>query len=72
MNEIINRFLSAGDKFMPKMNLRQHWFTYRACWRSRRFTIYLSKRTRQKSCFQHGMAYGDFKDLTRRITADKI
>ena len=32
--------------------------------------IYLSKRT--KACFQHDMAYGDFKDLTRRIASDKI
>ena len=32
MNEIINTFLSVGDKCMPKMNLRQHWFTYNACW----------------------------------------
>ena len=25
-----------------------------------------------KSCFQHDMAYGDFKDLTRRTASDKI
>ena len=25
-----------------------------------------------KACFQHGMAYGDFKDLTRRTASDKI
>ena len=25
-----------------------------------------------KACFQHVMAYGDFKDLTRRIASDKI
>ena len=23
-------------------------------------------------CFQHDMAYGDFKDLARRTTSDKI
>ena len=34
-----------------------------------RFLIYLSKRT--KACFQHGIAYGDFKDLTRRTTTAK-
>ena len=28
MNEIVNNFLLAGDKFMPEMLLR---FTYRAC-----------------------------------------
>ena len=31
MNEIINKFLSAGDKFMPEMHLRQPRFTYSAC-----------------------------------------
>ena len=25
-----------------------------------------------KPCFQHDMAYGDFKDLTRRTASDKI
>ena len=32
MNEIINRFLSAGDKFMPEMHLRDPIVgTYSAC-----------------------------------------
>ena len=31
MNEIINKLLLAGDKFMPEMHLRQHGFTYSAC-----------------------------------------
>ena len=31
MNEIINKFLIAGDKFMPEMQLRQPGFTYSAC-----------------------------------------
>ena len=25
-----------------------------------------------KTCFQHDMAYGDFKDLTKKTTSDKI
>ena len=25
-----------------------------------------------QACFQHGMAYGDFKDLIRRAASDKI
>ena len=32
MNEIINKFSLAGDKFMPQMHLRQHrsfYSTYR-------------------------------------------
>ena len=31
MNGIINKFLLAGDKFMPEMHLRQLGFTYSAC-----------------------------------------
>ena len=31
MNDIINNFLLAGDKFMPEMHLRQLGFTYSAC-----------------------------------------
>ena len=28
MNEIVNKFLLAGDKFMPEMHLKQPGFTY--------------------------------------------
>ena len=31
-----------------------------------------SKNELDKTCFQHDMAYGDFKDLTRRTGSDKI
>ena len=31
MNEIVNKFLLAGDKSMPEMHLRQPGFTYSAC-----------------------------------------
>ena len=31
MNNIINKFLLAGDKFMPEMHLRQLQFVYSAC-----------------------------------------
>ena len=30
MNEIVNKFLLAGDTFMPKMHLKQLGFIYRA------------------------------------------
>ena len=33
--------------------------------------MYLSKEL-AKACFQHGMAHGDFKDLTRVTASDKI
>ena len=31
MNNIINKFLLAGDKFTPKMHLRQPQLVYSAC-----------------------------------------
>ena len=31
MNKIVNKFLLAGDKFMPEMHLKQPDFTYSAC-----------------------------------------
>ena len=31
MNELVNKFLLAGDKFMHKMHVRQPGFTYSAC-----------------------------------------
>ena len=31
MNNIINKFLLAADKFMPEMHLRQPRFVYSAC-----------------------------------------
>ena len=31
MNDIINKFLLAGDKFMPEMDLRQPQFVYCVC-----------------------------------------
>ena len=31
MNEIVNKFLLVGDKFMPEMNWKQPGFTYSAC-----------------------------------------
>ena len=30
MNEIVNKFLLAGDKFLPEMHLKQPGFTYSA------------------------------------------
>ena len=31
MNEMVNKFLLAGDKFMSEMHLEQSRFTYSAC-----------------------------------------
>ena len=84
MNEIVNKFLLAGDEFMPHMHLKQLGFTYSACLpftknkeRIKKFketgdTNYIHKNELDKACFQHDMAYGDFKDLARRTASDKI
>ena len=31
MNEIVNNFLLAGDKFIPEMHLKEPGVTYSAC-----------------------------------------
>ena len=31
MNEMVNKFLLARDRFMPEMHLKQFGFTYSAC-----------------------------------------
>ena len=84
MNEIVNKFLLVGDKFMLEMHLRQPGFTCSACGpftknkeRIQKFketgdTSYIYKNELDKACFQHDMAYGDFKDLKKRTFSDKI
>ena len=85
MNEIVNKFLLAGNKFMPQMHLRQTGFTYSACGpltnknkeRIQKFketadSRYIYQNKLDKACFQHDMGYGDFKDLTRGTAFDKI
>ena len=37
-----------------------------------RDTNYIYKNKLDKACFQHDMAYGDFKHLKRRTASDKI
>ena len=84
MNEIVNKFLLAGNKFMPEMQLNQPGFTYSAFRpftknkeRIRRFqeigdTSYIYKNELDKACFEHDMAYGDCKDIARRTASDKV
>ena len=79
----MNKFLLAGDKFMPEMHLKQAWFTYSACGpftknkeriqklKETGDTNYVYKIELEKAFFQHDMAYGDFKDLQRRTVSDK-
>ena len=69
---------------MSEMHLIQPGFTYSACRpftknkeRIQKFkeasdTSYIYKNELDKACFQHDMAYGDFKDLARRTASDKV
>ena len=84
MNEIVNKFLLAGDKFMPEMHLRQPQFVFSTCRlftknkeRIKKFketgdTNYIYKNELDKACLQHDMAYKFFKDLAKRTAADKV
>ena len=84
MNNVINKFLLAGDKFMPEMHLRQPQFVYSACGpftrhkeRIKKFkrtgdTRYIYRNELDKACFQHDSAYADHKDLINRTEADKV
>ena len=84
MNEIRNKFLLAGITFMPEMHLKQPELTYSAC---RSFTKnkeqiqkieetgdskYIYQNEIDKTCFQHDMAYGDFKHLPRGTATDRV
>ena len=84
MNNIINKFLLAGDKFMSEMHLRQPQFVYSACGPFTRHkerikkskqtsdTRYIYRNELDKACFQHDSAYADHKDLINRTEADKV
>ena len=69
---------------MPEMHLRQPLFSYSACGpfnknkeRIQKFketgdSRYIYRNKLDKAYFEHDIAYGDFKDLAKRTTADKV
>ena len=69
---------------MPEMHLKQPGFTYsgsgsftKSKERIQKFketgdTKYIYRNKLDKACFQHNMAYRDFKDLARRIASEKV
>ena len=84
-NDIINKFLLVGDKFMPELHL---WdpkvkkcsvcslFTKQ----TQRINKFLNtgllseiyKNELEKACFQHDMAYKKYKDLKGRTQSDIV
>ena len=84
MNNLINKFLLAGEKCRPEIHLRQPQFFYSACGsftrheeRIQKFketgdANYVSKNELDKACFVHDSAYSDSKDLIKRTMQIKI
>ena len=84
MNEIVNKFLLVGEKFMPEMHLKQPGFTYSACSpftknkeKIEKFmqtgkTDFIYKTELDEACLQHDMAYGKSKDLIKKHNQIKI
>ena len=83
VNKVVDTFLKIGDKLMSEMHFKQPGFTYSVCGlftknkqRIQKFmetgdTKCIYRNELGKTCFQHDMAYGDFKDLKRRTYCDK-
>ena len=83
MSNIINKFLFAGDKFIPEMHLRQPQFVYNACGpftrhkeRIKEFkrtgdTRLLYRNELDKVCFKHNPAYAKYKDVENRLISDQ-
>ena len=83
MNNLINKFLLAGDKFMPEMHLRQPRFVYSACGpftrhkeRIKEFkrtgdTRLLYRNELDKPCFKHNAAYAKYKYVENRLILDQ-
>ena len=83
MNNIINKFLLVGDKFMPEMHLRQVQFVYSACGPFARHkgrtkevkgtgdTCLLYRNELDKACFKHDAAYAKYKDVENRLISDQ-
>ena len=69
---------------MPQIRLSKPALTYSACQpftknkdKNQKFketadSKYIYQNELEKACFQHDVAYGDFKDLHRRTAADKV
>ena len=84
MNEIVKKKLLEGNKFMPETHLRKPSYTHSVPGpfnknkdRIEGFmpagnTDYIYKNNLDKACFQHYMAYDEYKGLNKRIQSDKV
>ena len=84
INKTVNKFLLAGDTFMPKLHLRQPRFTNSACRsfskhrdRIQKFKEngnlkHLYRNEIDKTCFAHDAGYSDSKYLAKITFSDKV
>ena len=74
MNDIINKFLLAGDRFMPEMHLRDPIVgTYSGCGPfARHKKNYIYRNELDEACFQHDMAYNKYRNLGKRTQSNKV
>ena len=84
MNETVKKVLLAGDKFMLEIHFKITQNTSSACgpftknkervqkFKETGYTSHIYRNELDKACFQHDMAYGDFKGLARRAASDKV
>ena len=84
INKIVNKFLLAGDRFMPEMHLKYLGFIYSACgpftkkkeivqkFQETEDIQYIYRNELDKACFQHYMTYEGLKDLARRTATYKV
>ena len=84
MNEIENKFLLTGDKIIPKIHLKQPGFTYSACGpftknkeRIEKFmktgnADIIYRNELDKTCFKHGIAYGESKHSSKRTQLNNV
>ena len=69
---------------MPEIYLKQPRFTYSVCgpftknkeriqqFKETRDTKSIYRNELDKTCFQHSVAYGDFKDIAKRTVSEKV
>ena len=77
MNASINKYLLAGDKFMPKMDMRLPRSIYSACGpftkTDKEYKNSIPIGETYKAWFQHDMVYGEFEDIPRdTIVRNKV
>ena len=77
-------FLTAEERFMPEMHLKEPGFTYSACGpftknkgRIQKFlqtenTSYIYRTDLDKACLQYDMGPDSYKDLTKKTESDKV